>query len=74
MIYKEGGCIDVRHGGVWVRIEYDGEQDQALVVIKDRQGGRRLAVNGCSGPMAKRFYDRLNVYFFGYDRKTDSGY
>lgn len=65
MIYREGGCLDSRYGSVWIRLEYDGKRERSLAEIRDRKGGRRLAVNGCCGPMAKRFYDRLNVYFFG---------
>lgn len=67
MIYREGGCMDAQHDTVWVRLEYDEERNRARIEIKDKQGGRRLAVNGCSGLMARRFYDRLNVYFFGHD-------
>lgn len=65
MIYREGGCLDPQYGVIWVRLEYDGRRECSSVEIRDRKGGRRLAVSGCSGPMAKRFYDRLNVYFFG---------
>lgn len=67
MIYREGGCMDPQHGMIWVRIEYDGKRECSSVEIRDKKGGRRLAVNGSCGRMAKRFYDRLNVYFFGYE-------
>lgn len=65
MIYREGGCLDERHGSVWVRIEYDGQKNDTAVRIYDRKGGRTLAENGRSGPYAKDYYDRLNNYFFG---------
>lgn len=65
MIYREGGCMDIHHGMVWVRLEYDAKRQCSSVEIRERKGGRRLAMNGSCGSGAKRFYDRLNVYFFG---------
>ncbi len=67
MIYREGGCLDELHGFIWVRLEYDGYRNEGRVCIRNRKGGRLLARCGCMGPLAKRFYDRLNVYFFGYE-------
>ncbi len=67
MIYKEGGCLDELNDFIWVRIEYDGTKDESRVCIRDRCGGRLLAAKGCRGRFAKRFYDSLNVYFFGYE-------
>lgn len=67
MITKEGGCIDAQHGTVWVKLEYDWKRNKAVAVIWDKPGGRRLAINGVSGPGVKKFYDRLNIYFFGHD-------
>lgn len=73
MIWKEGGCIDEQHGSVWVRLTYNDKKQDTIVEIRDRKDGKRLALNGLTGPGAKRYYDRLNLYFFGDDRKTDSG-
>lgn len=67
MIYREGGCVDPYYGTIWVRLEYDAERQRSSVEIWERKGGRRLAMNGSCGSGAKRFYDRLNVYFFGYE-------
>ncbi|MEG2276648.1 MAG: hypothetical protein RSA53_05365 [Odoribacter sp.] len=67
MIYREGGCIDCQYETIWVKLEYDEQRNRAAVIIRDKKEGRQLAVNGCCGEMAKRFYDRLNVYFFGYE-------
>lgn len=65
MIYREGGCMDIHHDMIWVRLEYDAKRQRSSVEIRERKGGRRLAMNGSCGSGAKRFYDRLNVYFFG---------
>lgn len=73
MIWREGGCIDERYGSVWIRLKHDGRKQDTVVEIWERKGGRRIAMNGFSGPGAKGYYDRLNLYFFGDDRKTDSG-
>lgn len=67
MICREGGCLDGLHDFVWVRLEYDEKRNKSRVCIRNRKGGRLLAANGCCGRFAKRFYDRLNVYFFGYE-------
>lgn len=67
MIYREGGCLDPQYGMIWVRLEYDGRRECSSVEIRERKGGRRLAMNGSCGKGAKKFYDRLNVYFFGYE-------
>lgn len=70
MIYREGGFIDPYEGPLAALITYDAEKQKAILQIKDRPGqtGKALAVGGVSGEGAKRFYDRLNHYFFGYDR------
>lgn len=67
MIWREGGCLDGLRGSVWVRLEYDGCRNAARVWIRDGYGGMLLVMCGCAGSSAKRFYDRLNVYFFGYE-------
>ena len=67
MIWREGGCSDELHDFVWVRLEYDEKRNRSWVWIWDRKGGRVLASGECTGLLAERFYDRLNVYFFGYE-------
>lgn len=68
MIKKEGGCIDERHGTVWVCLQYDDKEKSTFVEIKDTKEGVRLCMNGKTGKGAKAYYDKLNNYFFGYEQ------
>ena len=65
MIKKEGGCIDERHGSVWVVLTHDPAKCQTSVKVKKEKDGQTVAVNGITGPRAKMYYDKLNQYFFG---------
>lgn len=65
MMYREGGCMDERHGPVWVVLKHDPGKQQTTVEIKDKKDGTVLTRNGMVGRRAKGHYDKLDKYFFG---------
>jgi hypothetical protein len=65
MVTIEGGVIDCRRDQTWVILTYDKERERATLTLKENKHGKVLCRGGIDGSRAGRFFERLNVYYFG---------